>query len=79
VSGGVLSLVTATLGAVAAEPRWGGTLAVLVALAAAGVLLTLAFPVRAVLVTARTLDVVESVLLVALVPLTVLALGVIPL
>ncbi|GAA2727431.1 type VII secretion integral membrane protein EccD [Cellulomonas aerilata] len=77
VAGGVLSVATATIGAVLAEPAWAPVLAAVVAMSAVGVNLLMAFPPRSVLARARATDVVESVLLVLLVPLTVLALGVI--
>lgn len=78
VAGAVLAVVTATVGAVVAHPGWGPALTTAVAVAAVAVLLALAFPPRSQLAPARVLDVVESVVLVLLIPLTVLALGVIP-
>lgn len=79
VGGGVLAVVTASVGAVLAEPGWAPTIAILTAVAAAAVLAALAFPSAPPLATARALDIVETLLLIALVPLTVLALGVLPL
>lgn len=79
VTGGSLAAVTSVIGAALAHPEWIPALAVVSALAALPLLLVIAFPPRSALLPPRALDVGESVLLVALVPLTVLALDVLPL
>ncbi|WP_127573445.1 type VII secretion integral membrane protein EccD [Georgenia faecalis] len=78
VTGGVLAVVTATVGAILAEPGWAPVVGIVVAVTATAVLVSFVFPSRNEVALARALDVSESVLLLLLVPLTVLALGVIP-
>lgn len=79
VAGAVASVGTATLGIVLADPSWALVPAVVLAVTAVIVALWLAIPRLSQLTSARMLDVAETTLLVALVPLTLLALDVLPL
>lgn len=74
-AGGVVMLLVAAVAALLIHPDWGQTLAVVLAGAGAVALVGSAFPVASRLQRARIGDLAETAALVALLPLLVLALG----
>ncbi|MBK8755850.1 MAG: type VII secretion integral membrane protein EccD [Actinomycetales bacterium] len=74
-AGATAGLVSGTVAAVLAHPQWGGPLGALIAVLSVAVLAGLAAPGRGSVRWRRLLDVCEGVALFLLVPLLVLALG----
>jgi type VII secretion integral membrane protein EccD len=74
-AGATAGLVSGTVSAVLAHPQWGGPLGALIAVLAVGVLAGLAASGRGSVRWRRLLDVAEGLALFLLIPLLVLALG----
>lgn len=75
--GGALGIVTGTVTALLQHPSWGVVIGPVVGIAAAAVLVSLALPDKATVRKGRILDLCEALALFALVPLLVIALGLI--
>ena len=75
--GGALGIVAGTVTALVQHPGWGVVIGPVVGVAAAAVLVSLALPEKATVRRGRVLDVCEGLALFALVPLLVIALGLI--
>ena len=75
--GGALGIVAGTVTALVQHPGWGVVIGPVVGVAAAGVLVSLALPEKATVRRGRVLDVCEGLALFALLPLLVIALGLI--
>jgi len=75
--GGALGIVAGTVTALVQHPGWGVVIGPVVGVAAAAVLVSLAVPEKATVRRGRVLDVCEGLGLFALVPLLVIALGLI--
>ena len=75
--GGALGIVTGTVTALLQHPAWGVVIGPVVGVAAAGVLVSLALPDKTTVRKGRILDVCEGLALFVLIPLLVLALGLI--
>ncbi len=73
--GGALGIVAGTVAALVAHPEWGPVVGAVTGAAAAGVLVSLALPPRTTVRRGRALDVCEGLALFVLIPLLVLALG----
>ncbi len=76
-AGGSVGVAAGTVAALVQHPEWGLVVGALVGVSAVGVLASLALPAAATVRRGRILDVVEGLLLFAMVPLLVLALGLI--
>ena len=75
--GGALGIVAGTVTALLQHPTWGVVIGPVVGVAAAAVLVSLALPEKATVRKGRILDLCEGLALFALIPLLVLALGLI--
>ena len=75
--GGALGIVAGTVTALLQHPTWGVVIGPVVGVAAAAVLVSLALPDKATVRKGRILDLCEGLALFALVPLLVIALGLI--
>ncbi len=75
--GGALGIVAGTVTALLQHPAWGVVIGPVVGVAAAAVLVSLALPDKATVRKGRILDLCEALALFALVPLLVIALGLI--
>ena len=75
--GGALGIVAGTVTALVQHPGWAVVIGPVVGVAAAAVLVSLALPEKATVRRGRVLDVCEGLALFALVPLLVIALGLI--
>ena len=75
--GGALGIVAGTVTALLQHPDWGVVIGPVVGIAAAAVLVSLALPEKATVRKGRILDLCEGLALFALIPLLVLALGLI--
>jgi type VII secretion integral membrane protein EccD len=75
--GGALGIVAGTVTALLQHPSWGVVIGPVVGVAAAAVLVSLALPDKATVRKGRILDLCEALALFALVPLLVIALGLI--
>ena len=75
--GGALGIVVGTVTALLQHPSWGVVIGPVVGVAAAAVLVSVALPEKATVRKGRILDLCEGLALFALVPLLVLALGLI--
>lgn len=74
-AGGAAAITTGTVAAVLTRPAWGGPIAAAVAVLAIAVLATLAIPRRATVRWGRMVDVAESAALFLMIPLLVIAIG----
>ena len=74
-AGGTTAIVSGTIAGVLSRPAWGGPIAAAVAVLAVAVLATLAVPRRTTVRWGRLLDVAESTALFVLIPLLVVAVG----
>ena len=75
--GGALGVAVGTIAALLDRPQWGPVVGAIVGAAAVAVLVSLALPRRTTVRRGRALDVAEALALFALIPLLVVALGLI--
>lgn len=77
VVGGLIAFVVSTLAALALHPDWRNWMVIVLAVAAALLFITLALPSAPRMAWARAVDIIEVLLLIAIIPLTVIALDLI--